>query len=109
MKRIFALVTVLLSIVAAPAFALSLDAAKAQGLVGERADGYIGSVSSNPSSDVVRLIGTINEARKAEYAKIAARNGQPVAVVEKLAAAKLIERLGGGQYYTNASGTWVKK
>lgn len=109
MKRILALVTVLFSVLAAPAFAISLDAAKAQGLVGERLDGYISAVSSNPSGEVSSLVGTINAARKAEYGKIAAKNGQPVSVVEKLAAAKLIERLGSGQYYMDKAGNWVKK
>jgi len=109
MKRILALVTVLLSIMAVPAYAVSLDAAKAQGLVGERLDGYIGTVSSSPSGEVTSLVSSINTARKAEYAKIAAKNGQPVSVVEKLAAAKLIERLNSGQYFMDKSGNWVKK
>lgn len=109
MKRIFALLTVLLSVLATPAFAISLDAAKAQGLVGERLDGYIGAVASAPSGEVTGLVSSINTARKAEYAKIAARNGQPVSVVEKLAAAKLIERLGAGQFFMDKGGNWVRK
>jgi uncharacterized protein YdbL (DUF1318 family) len=109
MKRIFALVTVLLSVMAPPAFAISLDAAKAQGLVGERLDGYISAVSSNPSGEVTGLVSSINAARKAEYNKIAAKNGQPLSVVEKLAAAKLIERTGSGEYYMDKGGNWVKK
>jgi uncharacterized protein len=109
MKRIFALVTVLLAVMAAPALAAPLDDAKAQGLVGERLDGYVGAVASNPSGEVTKLISSVNAARKAEYAKIAARNGQPVSVVEKLAAAKLIERLGSGQYYMDKGGNWQRK
>ena len=109
MKRLFAFLTVLLTVMAVPAWAISLDDAKAQGLVGERLDGYIGAVASNPAPEVASLVSTINAARKSEYAKIAARNGQPVSVVEKLAAAKLIERTGGGQYYMDKSGNWKKK
>lgn len=109
MKRLFALVTVLLTVMAIPAFAASLDDAKAQGLVGERIDGYVGAVASNPSGEISSLVSSINAARKAEYAKIAAKNGQPVSVVEKLAAAKLIERLGAGQYYTDKGGNWIRK
>lgn len=96
-------------LVALPAYAASLDSAKAQGLVGERLDGYIGAVAASPSQDVRQLVDEINRARKAEYAKIAAKNGQPVSVVEKLAAKKLIERTGGGQYYMDGSGNWVRK
>lgn len=109
MKRMIALFTVLISVIAAPAFAISLDEAKAKGLVGERLDGYIGAVSSAPTADITSLVATINSARKSEYAKIAARNGQPVSVVEKLAAAKLIERAGSGHYYMDKSGNWNKK
>ncbi|MCH2547366.1 MAG: YdbL family protein [Alphaproteobacteria bacterium] len=109
MKRILALLTVLLSVAAVPAFAMSLDSAKAKGLVGERLDGYISAVSSSPSSDVASLVNTINSARKDEYAKIASRNGQPVSVVEKLAAAKLIERLDHGTYFMDKGGNWIKK
>lgn len=109
MKRLFAFLTVLLAVTAVPAWAISLDDAKAKGLVGERLDGYIGAVASNPSSEVANLVSSINAARKEEYAKIAARNGQPVSVVEKLAAAKLIERTSGGQYYMDKGGNWLKK
>lgn len=109
MKRIFALITVLLTVIATPAFAVSFDSAKSQGLVGERLDGYISAVSSHPTGEVTSLVSTINTARKAEYTKIAARNGQPVSVVEKLAAAKLIERLDRGQYFMDKSGDWIKK
>lgn len=109
MKRFFALMTVLLAVIATPAFAISLDDAKAKGLVGERIDGYIGSVSSNPSAEVSTLVSDINAARKAEYAKIAKRNGQPVSVVEKLAAAKLIERTWTGHYYMDGAGNWERK
>lgn len=109
MKRFSALLTVLCIVMAAPAWAISLDDAKAKGLVGERLDGYIGAVSSNPSPEVATLVSTINAARKSEYAKIAAKNGQPVSVVEKLAATKLIERTGGGEYYMDKAGNWQKK
>lgn len=109
MKRTFALVAILFSVMAAPALAIDLDSAKAQGLVGERPDGYIGAVSSNPSGEVVGLVSNINGARKQQYTSIATKNAQPLPVVEKLAAEKLIQRLGSGQYYMSKSGNWVKK
>jgi uncharacterized protein len=109
MKRIFGLFAVLCTLIAMPAFAMSLDSAKNQGLVGERLDGYIGAVSSAPNAETLSLVATINSARKDEYEKIAKRNGQPVSVVEKLAAAKLIERLDNGQYYMDKGGNWNRK
>lgn len=41
-----------LLILALPAWALNLDEAKHQGLVGEQADGYLGIVTSAPSAEV---------------------------------------------------------
>lgn len=109
MKRIFALAAILFSAIAAPALALDLDGAKAQGLVGERPDGYVGAVSSNPSGEVATLVSSVNTARKQQYTSIATKNAQPLTVVEKLAAEKLIQRLGSGQYYMDKGGNWVKK
>ncbi len=37
---------------AAPAFAIDLDSAKAQGLVGERQNGYVGIVTSSPTPEL---------------------------------------------------------
>lgn len=88
--------------------AASLDQARSQGLVGERADGYIAAVGS-PSAEVQSLVSTINAQRKAEYQRIASQNGQPVAVVEKLAAEKLISKAAPGTYVQSPSGQWVKK
>lgn len=109
MKRLFATVAVLLTVIAFPALALSLEEAKSQGLVGERLDGYISAVSSNPSAEVTRLVSEVNAKRKEAYAQIAAKNGQPVAVVEKLAAAKLVERAERGHYYMDVGGNWKRK
>lgn len=109
MKRIFALAALTLSLAAFPAFAIDLDSAKAQGLVGERADGYIGAVTSAPSAEVVSLIDSINRQRKTVYQQTAAGNGQTLSVVEKLAADKLKARLASGQFYMDGSGSWKKK
>lgn len=109
MKRIFALVAILFSTIATPALAMDLDGAKAQGLVGERPDGYVGAVSSNPSGEVAGLVSSVNSARKQQYTSIATKNAQPLPVVEKLAAEKLIQRLDSGQYYMGKSGNWEKK
>jgi uncharacterized protein YdbL (DUF1318 family) len=45
LRNIFALFTLLLSLVAAPAWALSKDEAKNQGLMGEQHNGYLGIVT----------------------------------------------------------------
>jgi len=77
----------LLTLVSMPAFALDLSQAKSQGLVKETPGGYL-SVAK-PSADVNALVSKINAGRKAEYQKIAKKQGVPLATVEQLAGKKL--------------------
>ena len=89
------------------AFALSLDEAKAKGLVGERQDGYLGVVSSD--AEATALVKSINNQRRAEYDRIAGSNGQPRGTIEKLAAEKAYANTRSGQYVQGSDGGWVKK
>ena len=89
-------------------FALSLDEAKAQGLVGEKVDGYLGAVQGSTSGDVQALVADINSQRKALYQSIAKQNGTSLPVVEKLAGEKAIQKTTSGQYVNTGSG-WKKK
>jgi len=107
MKNIIALSMVVLIALGSTAFALDLDSAKAQGLVGEMRNGYLGVVSGG--AEVETLVGSINAKRKEEYQRIAATNNQPLATVEKLAAAKAIQMTRPGNYVMDAGGSWVKK
>jgi uncharacterized protein YdbL (DUF1318 family) len=106
LRRILPFLTIAL-LLPLPALALSLDEAKAQGLVGERMDGYLGPVQNTP--ETVALVRDINQQRRAEYEKIAAGNGQPVAVVQSLAAQKAYAKTPTGFYIQDNSGAWVKK
>lgn len=103
----FLTVSVLTAALALPAWALDLQTAKTQGLVGEKTDGYIGAV--NPSGEVNALISAVNQQRKQAYVGISKENGQPLNVVETLAAKKLYDKLAGGEYYQAADGSWKKK
>ncbi len=89
------------------AFALSLDEAKAKGLVGERQDGYLGVVSAG--AEATTLVKSINNQRRAEYDRIAGQNGTPRTAIEKLAAEKAYANTPGGQYVQGSNGSWVKK
>lgn len=92
------------------ALAMDLDTAKAQGLVGEQLNGYVGLVTSSAPADVKQLVNDINARRRTAYQNVAAQTqGASLADVEKLAAAKLIARTPSGQMVQNASGKWVKK
>lgn len=108
MKRTFiAALFAVAMIFAVEAFAMDLSQARAQGLVGEKLDGYIGAVTA--SSDATAVVSEINTRRRAEYEKISKANGQPVSVVGKVAAENIINGLPGGSLYQGADGSWKKK
>lgn len=92
---------------AAEAFAMDLSQARAQGLVGEKLDGYIGVVVASPDASAV--VSDVNARRRAEYEKISKDNGQPVSVVGKVAAENIINGLSRGSLYQGADGSWKKK
>ena len=98
----------LLCLFALPAWAISLDQAKNQGLVGEQASGYLGIVSPPGSREVRDVVENVNLRRKDEYERIAARNGIALEQVEKLAGKRAIERSGPGDYVRLPHGGWQK-
>jgi uncharacterized protein YdbL (DUF1318 family) len=91
----------------APATAQNLEQAKARGLVGEQADGYVGVVEA--SAEARALAERVNAKRRAEYAEIAKKRGTSVDAVAQLAGQKLVQRTPGGQYVRGSDGRWVKK
>ena len=94
---------------AAPAFALTLEEAKAQGLVGEQQNGYLGAVQASPASEVERVVNEVNQKRKEKYFEIAKKNGTELAAVEALAGKKAIDATPDGQYIQSPKGEWKKK
>ena len=93
-------------LIVSPAAALTLDQARAQGLVGEQPDGYVGIVQDGPG--VRELVSTVNAERRAHYQGIAQQNGVPIQAVEQQAGQQLIERAGGGVYVLTPSG-WQRR
>lgn len=91
----------------ANASALTLDQAKATGLVGERMDGYLGVVSSTP--EVEQLVKQKNAERQIAYQAIAKKNGTDLKTVELLAGQKAIENTVPGQWVQLPSGKWSRK
>ncbi|WP_372760169.1 YdbL family protein [Pseudoalteromonas sp.] len=87
-------------------WAISLDDAKSQGLVGEDSSGYLGLVVQNAEAKAV--VDEVNAKRKAQYLKLAQKNNLSLAQVEALAAAKTIEKTQAG-HYIEVNGSWVKK
>jgi uncharacterized protein YdbL (DUF1318 family) len=105
-----ALRTALLGILllfATAAHAIELDDAKRRGLVGERADGYLGIVVSSPSAEVKALVDEVNGKRRARYEEIARSNNIDLADVEARAGQKAIEKTGSGGWVFQAR--WTQK
>jgi len=92
----------------ASAYGIELAQAKADGLIGERADGYIGLVKSDAAADVVELVKQINGKRRAEYRRIAEANDLSVEEVQALAGKKAIDRTGPGNWILT-NGGWRQK
>ena len=89
------------------AFALSLDEAKAKGLVGEKSTGYLGAV--NPSNaEAQAMIEDVNQKRRQAYEDIAKRNGTNVQAVQTLAGEKAIQNTKPGNFVEGPGG-WSKK
>lgn len=102
------LAVVLLASLPSLVSAADLDQAKRDGLLGERADGYIGLVVPGAPADIVALAADVNQRRQAEYERIARENGIERAEVEALAGRKAVERTApGGWIFTN--GGWRRK
>lgn len=111
MKRMMnsiALAAVLVVTLTVNAFALDLGAAKGQGLVGERPDGYLGAVAAG-RADVQALVNDINAQRRTKYQGIAQKRGTSLAAVEQFVGQKLISRAGPGEYVMTPGGQWVRK
>lgn len=95
----------------APALAASpaIESAKAQCVIGERKDGYLGVVSGKSASTVVlREMRSVNQQRRAAYERLAERNGVTIDVAAALTAERLINAAKSGECVQNAAGEWVK-
>jgi uncharacterized protein YdbL (DUF1318 family) len=110
MKKFLLMMTLLLSTVfSGLALAITLDEAKAQGLVGEKTDGYIGAVVASPNAEVQALITSTNDGRRQVYADLAKRNNITIEAVGVLSAEKLYAGASSGHYLQNKAGGWERK
>ena len=106
MKKAMILISTCLLLIAQPAYAIDLQSAKAQGLVGETPSGYLEAVTS-ASSETKALIESINEKRKQKYKEIASSNNTTLQAVEALAGKKAIEKSKPGSFI-KLGGSWKK-
>lgn len=107
-KKVFTALLISLMTVSV-ALASALTKPKADGLIGEQANGYIGFVSQDVPADVKKLVEETNAKRKAGYQKIAKKQGTTLSEVEKVGGNTAFEKTLKGNYYRDASGVWHKK
>lgn len=103
------LAVLLLAVFALPAWALSLDQAKSQGLVGERVDGYLGVVTRSPSAEVRTLVADVNSKRQSLYQQRAREAGVTLDVFQLRAGERLQQRAAPGEFVQDANGQWRRK
>jgi uncharacterized protein YdbL (DUF1318 family) len=88
-----------------------IEQAKAQGLIGEKFDGYLGIVDAGrASADVKRRVDETNAGRLQVYTDIARKSGDPVSTVAAAMAEKNFARAESGEVLkAGPNDTWTKK
>lgn len=112
-RKYFALLILAGSFLGAPVVAMDLNSAMSQlsevkslGYLGEQPNGYLGVVKAeNNAPEIARLI---NDARRAEYQRLAKDNNIQLPDVETMAGKKALEKTPTGQYI-QINGKWLKK
>ncbi len=91
------------------AVAGALDQPKADGMVGEQADGYLGLVHQDVPPDIKALVRDVNAKRKARYQAIAGKQSVALFEVEQVGGTSAIKKTLRGNYIKGSSGRWHKK
>ena len=107
MKKIFAAIGLVLLL--QNAWAIDIDSAKAQGLVGEANTGYLAAVKTPASAEVNALIADVNSIRKTKFQSAAKKTGTTVAQVSNRFYEIAIQKTEAGHFYQDKGGRWVKK
>ena len=94
---------------ASVAVAGPLTQPKADGWIGEQANGYSGFVKPGAPGHIKPLVDEVNANRRLGYQRIAQKQGIPLAEVEKVGGKKAIEKTRRGNYIKPAGKDWQKK
>lgn len=117
-RKVFVMVAAVaaLGVAAGAAFAQTsqqkalIDAAKAEGTVGEQSDGLLGFRQPASDAALTQAVQATNSARRAAYARSAAEAGTTADVAgARMFETQLLPRVSSDQYYRNASGQWVRR
>lgn len=109
----------ILMLTAAGALALSgavaaaspaIENAKAQCIVGEQSDGYLGFIdASKADANLKREVRANNQQRKSIYADFAEKNGITVETAAAIFAEQQVNGAPSGQCVRDPSGVWLRK
>ena len=105
-----------LGVAATSAFAQSaeqkamVDRAKAEGIIGEQSDGYLGFRVASTNTALNEAVEAINQGRRQAYARSAAEAGTTPAVAGAVMFEnQLLPRITSGQWYRTSDGRWVQR
>ena len=88
----------------------AVDAAKAQGIVGEANTGFLAFVSGSGDASLKAAVDEINAGRRDVYGQAAAKNGVSIEAAAGSAYTNIIlPKVQPGEYYQDANGAWVRK
>ncbi len=87
----------------------SLDQLRAQGVVGERFDGYAVVRTPQAPADVQSFVASVNAKRRGIYQERAAQQHVPADQVGRIYAKQIFQRAPPGTWFLDASGKWQRK
>lgn len=86
-----------------------LDGPRADGVVGERYDGYAQIRDTSAPSNVKALVKTINRQRRDFYGRIAKQENVKASEVGKVYANKIFQNAPRGYWFLGQNGQWARK
>jgi uncharacterized protein len=106
---LLALATATPAIAQTAAAKAAVDAAKAAGIVGEQADGFLGFVKPGDAAQQA-AVAEINAGRAQLYREAAAKNGVSAQAAGASAYTNVVQaRIKPGEYFKPAGGGWTRK
>lgn len=88
----------------------TVDRAKAAGIVGEQADGFLGFVTDAADPAIRQAVSEINAGRARVYQEAAAKTGTTAAAAGAAAYVQVVQGLlKPGEFYKPANGGWTRK
>jgi uncharacterized protein YdbL (DUF1318 family) len=88
----------------------TVDRAKAAGVVGEQADGFLGFVTEPADPAIRQAVAEINAGRAQVYREAAERTGTTPAAAGASAYTQVVQaRLKPGEYFKPVNGGWTRK